>query len=237
MADEEQVRLNKFIADCGVCSRRQADALIEEGRVTVDGDRAVMGQKVTSMQRVCVDGKDIQDDGRTVIIIFNKPAGLVCTTAEDEKNNVVKYINYHRRIYPVGRLDKDSEGLLIMTNRGDLVNGIMRSRYDHEKEYIVTTYQALNDKFLEAMAAGVPILETVTKPCKVERIGKYRFKITITQGLNRQIRRMCQHFGYEVKELKRIRIMDIHLGDLPEGEWRMATKAERKMLMRYAGLE
>ena len=127
MADEEQVRLNKFIADCGVCSRRQADALIEEGRVTVDGDKAVMGQKVTSMQRICVDGKDIQDDGKTVIIIFNKPAGLVCTTAEDEKNNVVKYINYHRRIYPVGRLDKDSEGLLIMTNRGDLVNGIMRS--------------------------------------------------------------------------------------------------------------
>ena len=124
-----------------------------------------------------------------------------------------------------------------MTNRGDLVNGIMRSRYDHEKEYIVTTYQALNDKFLEALAAGVPILDTVTKPCKVERIGKYRFRITITQGLNRQIRRMCQHYGYEVKELKRIRIMDIHLGDLPVGEWRMATKAERKMLMKYAGLE
>ena len=235
--DEEPIRLNKFIADCGVCSRRQADALIEEGRVTVDGEKGLMGQKVTSMQKVCVDGKDIQDDGKTVILIFNKPVGLVCTTAADEKDSVVKYINYHRRIYPVGRLDKDSEGLLIMTNRGDLVNGIMRSRYDHEKEYIVTTYQALNDKFLEALAAGVPILDTVTKPCKVERIGKYRFKITITQGLNRQIRRMCQHYGYEVKELKRIRIMDIHLGDLPVGEWSMATKAERKMLMKYAGLE
>ena len=235
--DEEPVRLNKFIADCGVCSRRQADALIEGGKVTVDGETAVMGQKVTSSQRICVNGKDIQDDGKTVIILFNKPAGLVCTTAEDEKDNVVRYINFHRRIYPVGRLDKDSQGLLIMTNRGDLVNGIMRSRYDHEKEYIVTTYQALNDRFLEALAAGVPILDTVTKPCTVERLGKYRFRIVITQGLNRQIRRMCQHFGYEVRELKRVRIMDIQLGDLPEGQWRMATKAERKMLMHYAGLE
>ena len=235
--DEEPVRLNKFIADCGVCSRRQADALIEEGRVTVDGVTAVMGEKVTSAQRICVDGKDIQDDGKTVIIIFNKPAGLVCTTAEDEKDNVVKYINFHRRIYPVGRLDKDSQGLLIMTNRGDLVNGIMRSRYDHEKEYVVTTYQALNDRFLDALSKGVPILDTVTKPCTVERLGKYRFRIVITQGLNRQIRRMCQHFGYEVRELKRVRILDIQLGDLPEGEWRFATKAERKTLMRYAGLE
>ena len=235
--DEEPVRLNKFIADCGVCSRRQADALIEGGRVTVDGVTAVMGEKVTSAQRICVDGKDIQDDGKTVIIIFNKPAGLVCTTAEDEKDNVVKYINFHRRIYPVGRLDKDSQGLLIMTNRGDLVNGIMRSRYDHEKEYVVTTYQALNDRFLDALSKGVPILDTVTKPCTVERLGKYRFRIVITQGLNRQIRRMCQHFGYEVRELKRVRILDIQLGDLPEGEWRFATKAERKTLMRYAGLE
>ena len=235
--DEEPVRLNKFIADCGVCSRRQADALIEEGRVTVDGVTAVMGEKVTSAQRICVDGKDIQDDGKTVIIIFNKPAGLICTTAEDEKDNVVKYINFHRRIYPVGRLDKDSQGLLIMTNRGDLVNGIMRSRYDHEKEYVVTTYQALNDRFLDALSKGVPILDTVTKPCTVERLGKYRFRIVITQGLNRQIRRMCQHFGYEVRELKRVRILDIQLGDLPEGEWRFATKAERKTLMRYAGLE
>lgn len=237
MNDEEPVRLNKFIADCGVCSRRQADALIEEGRVTIDGEKAVMGQKVASSQRVCVDGKDIQDDGKTIIMIFNKPAGLVCTTAEDERNNVVKYINYPRRIYPVGRLDKDSEGLLIMTNRGDIVNGIMRSRYGHEKEYIVTTCQALNDKYLEDMAKGVPILDTVTKPCRIERIGKYRFKIIITQGLNRQIRRMCEHFGYDVKELRRIRIMDIELGDLPEGQWRMATKAERRKLMRYAGLE
>lgn len=237
MNDEEPVRLNKFIADCGVCSRRQADALIEEGRVTIDGEKAVMGQKVAPSQRVCVDGKDIQDDGKTIIMIFNKPAGLVCTTAEDERNNVVKYINYPRRIYPVGRLDKDSEGLLIMTNRGDIVNGIMRSRYGHEKEYIVTTCQALNDKYLEDMAKGVPILDTVTKPCRIERIGKYRFKIIITQGLNRQIRRMCEHFGYDVKELRRIRIMDIELGDLPEGQWRMATKAERRKLMRYAGLE
>ena len=234
--DEEPVRLNKFIADCGVCSRRQADAMIEAGRVTVDGDAAVMGQKVVKGQKIAVDGKDICDDGRTILMLFNKPVGLVCTTAENEKKNVVSFINYHRRIYPVGRLDKDSEGLLLLTNRGDLVNGIMRSRYDHEKEYVVTVHKPITEKFLEDMAKGVPILDTVTKPCTVERLGKYRFRIVITQGLNRQIRRMCEHFGFEVTRLKRTRVLNLELGDLKEGEWRMATKSELKSIMKYAGL-
>lgn len=234
---EEEVRLNKFIADCGVCSRRQADVLIEEGRVSVDGEKAVMGTKVLPSQLVKVDGKPINDDGKTIIMLFNKPVGLVCTTAEDEKDNVVKFINYHRRIYPVGRLDKDSQGLLLLTNRGDLVNGIMRSRYDHEKEYIVTVDRPVTEDFMKRMSKGVPILDTVTKPCYIEKLGKYRFKIIITQGLNRQIRRMCEHFGYEVKTLKRVRILDIQLGDLKEGEWRMATASEKKYLMKYAGMK
>ena len=234
---EEEVRLNKFIADCGICSRRQADALIEQGRVSVDGEKAVMGTKVLPSQLVKVDGKPINDDGKTIIILFNKPVGLVCTTADDEKDNVVKYINYPRRIYPVGRLDKDSQGLLLLTNRGDLVNGIMRSRYDHEKEYIVTVDRPVTEDFMKRMSKGVPILDTVTKPCFIERLGKYKFRIIITQGLNRQIRRMCEHFGYEVKTLKRIRILDIQLGDLKEGEWRNATSAEKKYLMKYAGMK
>lgn len=234
---EEEVRLNKFIADCGICSRRQADALIEQGRVSVDGEKAVMGTKVLPSQLVKVDGKPINDDGKTIIILFNKPVGLVCTTADDEKDNVVKYINYPRRIYPVGRLDKDSQGLLLLTNRGDLVNGIMRSRYDHEKEYIVTVDRPVTEDFMKKMSKGVPILDTVTKPCFIERLGKYKFRIIITQGLNRQIRRMCEHFGYEVKTLKRIRILDIQLGDLKEGEWRNATSAEKKYLMKYAGMK
>ena len=237
MADGEAVRINKYLADCGVCSRRQADGLISEGRVSVDGETAVMGTKVLPGQVVRVDGKDIKDDGKTIVLLLNKPEGIVCTTAEDEKDNVVRFVNYKRRIYPVGRLDKDSKGLLIMTNRGDLVNGIMRSRYDHETEYIVTVHRPVTQKFLDGMSAGVPILGTRTKPCVTEKLGKYRFKIIITEGLNRQIRRMCEHFGYVVTELKRVRIMDIELGDIPEGKWRQATKEEVYSLLKYAGLK
>ena len=230
------LRLNKYIADCGVCSRRQADTLIEEGRVSVDGVRAVTGQKVLPGQTVTVDGRRISDDGETVLLIFNKPVGVECTTAADSKDNVVRYIGYSRRIYPVGRLDKDSEGLLLMTNRGDLVNGIMRSRYRHEKEYIVKVDKPVTDAFLRGMSSGVPILDTVTRPCRTERIGRSTFRIIITQGLNRQIRRMCQHFGYEVKSLKRVRVLDIELGDLPVGRYRHATAEELESVMRYAGM-
>ena len=237
MADGDPVRINKYLADCGVCSRRQADEMVAQGRVTVDGETAVTGTKVVPSQDVRVDGKSIKDDGKTIVLLLNKPEGIVCTTAEDEKDNVVKYVNYKRRIYPVGRLDKDSKGLLILTNRGDLVNGIMRSRYDHEKEYIVTVHRPVTQKFLDAMSAGVPILGTKTKPCVTEKISKYRFKIIITEGLNRQIRRMCEHFGYVVTELKRVRILDIELGDLPEGTWRQATKNEVYSLLKYAGLK
>ena len=237
MTDGEPVRINKYLADCGVCSRRQADELVAQGRVTVDGETAVTGTKVVPTQEVRVDGKSIKDDGKTIVLLLNKPEGIVCTTAEDEKDNVVKFVNYKRRIYPVGRLDKDSKGLLILTNRGDLVNGIMRSRYDHEKEYIVTVHRPVTQKFLDGMAAGVPILGTRTKPCITEKISKYRFRIIITEGLNRQIRRMCEHFDYVVTELKRVRILDIELGDLPEGKWRQATKNEVYSLLKYAGLK
>ena len=237
MTDGEPVRINKYLADCGVCSRRQADELVAQGRVTVDGETAVTGTKVVPTQEVRVDGKSIKDDGKTIVLLLNKPEGIVCTTAEDEKDNVVKFVNYKRRVYPVGRLDKDSKGLLILTNRGDLVNGIMRSRYDHEKEYIVTVHRPVTQKFLDGMAAGVPILGTRTKPCITEKISKYRFRIIITEGLNRQIRRMCEHFDYVVTELKRVRILDIELGDLPEGKWRQATKNEVYSLLKYAGLK
>ncbi|MBR7123366.1 MAG: pseudouridine synthase [Candidatus Methanomethylophilaceae archaeon] len=237
MADGEPIRINKYLADCGVCSRRQADEMVAQGRVTVDGETAVTGTKVTPTQEVRVDGKSIKDDGKTIVLLLNKPVGIVCTTAEDEKDNVVKFVNYKRRVYPVGRLDKDSRGLLILTNRGDLVNGIMRSRYDHEKEYIVTVHRPVTQKFLDGMSAGVPILGTRTKPCVTEKLSKYRFRIVITEGLNRQIRRMCEHFDYVVTDLKRVRILDINLGDIPEGKWRQATKNEVYSLLKYAGLK
>ena len=237
MADGDPIRINKYLADCGVCSRRQADEMVAQGRVTVDGETAVTGTKVTPTQEVRVDGKSIKDDGKTIVLLLNKPVGIVCTTAEDEKDNVVKFVNYKRRVYPVGRLDKDSRGLLILTNRGDLVNGIMRSRYDHEKEYIVTVHRPVTQKFLDGMSAGVPILGTRTKPCVTEKLSKYRFRIVITEGLNRQIRRMCEHFDYVVTDLKRVRILDINLGDIPEGKWRQATKNEVYSLLKYAGLK
>ena len=175
--------------------------------------------------------------GKVLLVCDNSIGFLKINDYFNGKDNVVRFVNYKRRIYPVGRLDKDSKGLLIMTNRGDLVNGIMRSRYDHEKEYIVTVHRPVTQKFLDGMSAGVPILGTRTKPCVTEKLGKYRFKIIITEGLNRQIRRMCEHFGYVVTELKRVRIMDIELGDIPEGKWRQATKEEVYSLLKYAGLK
>ena len=224
----EDVRLNKFIADCGYCSRREADRLIEAGKVTVNGAKAEMGMRVTDDDTVIIDGKRLKREEETILLIFNKPPGITCTTAKDDETNVVDYINYPKRIYPIGRLDKYSEGLLLLTNRGDLVNGIMRSRYDHEKEYIVTVDRPVDDIFLRKMSAGVYLkeLDVTTKPCKCQKVARNKFSMIITQGLNRQIRRMCEEMGCRVMKLKRIRILDIELGDLPVGEYRKATKKE-----------
>ncbi len=227
-------RINKFIADSGLCSRRQADKLVEEGRVSIDGRTAVPGDTVKDGSAVTVDGEPIKREETSVLLIFNKPKGLVCTSAEEEKDNVISYINYPKRITYVGRLDKDSEGLLLLTNKGELVDGLMRSRHGHEKEYIVTVDKAVNERFIKSMAAGVPILDTVTRPCVVERIGKYRFRIIITQGLNLQIRRMCEHFGYNVVRLVRVRVGPITLGDLEPGKYRAATRDEKRAVFRLA---
>ena len=230
----EDVRLNKFIADCGYCSRREADRLIEAGKVSVNGRKAEMGRKVTDDDTVVIDGKTLKREDETILLIFNKPPGITCTTAKDDETNVVDYINYPKRIYPIGRLDKYSEGLLLLTNKGDLVNGIMRSRYDHEKEYIVTVDRPVDDIFLRKMSSGVYLkeLDVTTKPCKCQKIARNKFGMVITQGLNRQIRRMCEEMGCRVMKLKRVRILDIELGDLPVGEYRKATKKELESVMR-----
>ncbi len=230
----EDVRLNKFIADCGYCSRREADRLIEAGKVSVNGRKAEMGMRVTDDDTVVIDGKTLKREDETILLIFNKPPGITCTTAKDDETNVVDYINYPKRIYPIGRLDKYSEGLLLLTNKGDLVNGIMRSRYDHEKEYIVTVDRPVDEIFLRKMSSGVYLkeLDVTTKPCKCQKIARNKFDMVITQGLNRQIRRMCEEMGCRVMKLKRVRILDIELGDLPVGEYRKATKKELESVMR-----
>lgn len=209
---EQEVRLNKFLSDAGVCSRREADRLIDAGRVKVDGTVAVMGQKVTKTQKIKIDSKPIQRDDEKVVIAFHKPRGIVCTTSKKDKDNIVDYINYGKRIYPVGRLDKDSSGLILLTNQGELVDKILRGSNFHEKEYIVTVNKKITPEFLRAMGSGVPILDTVTRPCEIEQISARTFRIILTQGLNRQIRRMCEYFDYRVVELTRVRVMNIRLG-------------------------
>jgi len=223
---EDKVRLNKFLSEAGVCSRREADRLIEVGQVTVDGAVAAMGTKVDGSQTICVNGKKISREEKMVLLAFNKPVGIICTAEKREKNNIVDFINYPQRIYPVGRLDKDSQGLILMTNNGDIVNKMMRSGNMHEKEYIVEVDKPITEQFLKGMAEGVPILDTITRKCKIERINKNKFRIVITQGLNRQIRRMCEYFGYKVMKLERIRIMNISLGNLKEGTYRNVTDRE-----------
>ena len=220
------VRLNKYMSDSGICSRREADKLIESGKVTVDGEVAVMGMKVTKGQKVVVNGKAIQADEKLVLIAFNKPRGIVCTTDRREKDNIIDYIQYSSRIYPIGRLDKDSEGLILLTNHGDIVNKILRAGNNHEKEYIVKVNKPLTQKFITGMQGGVPILDTVTRECKVEALDKFTFRIILTQGLNRQIRRMCEYFGYRVVTLERIRVMNIKLGRLKTGGYRNVTDRE-----------
>lgn len=227
---EELKRLNKFISETGYCSRREADKLIEEGRVTINGIIPEMGTKVSTADEVRIDGRLITEKtGKHIYLAFNKPVGIECTTNPDVKSNIVEYINYPKRIFPIGRLDKASEGLIFMTDDGDIVNKILRARNNHEKEYIVTVNKPITDRFIQKMGNGVPILDTITRKCDVEQISKYIFRIILTQGLNRQIRRMCEYLGYEVTALKRIRIINISL-DIPVGRYRELTPAEIKEL-------
>lgn len=222
----ETKRLNKAIAETGFCSRREADKLIEQGRVKVNGIKPELGTKVTSKDTISVDGKTITKDVENIYLVFNKPVGITCTTETQVEDNIISYINYPERIFPIGRLDKPSEGLIFLTNDGDIVNKILRSKNNHEKEYIVKVNKPITDDFINKMENGVPILDTITKKCKVEQINFNTFNITLTQGLNRQIRRMCTHLSYEVISLKRIRIMNIHLGKLKKGEYRNFTQKE-----------
>ena len=224
------MRLNKFLSEAGVCSRREADRLISSGDITVNGAPTVVGMQVSAGDEICYQGQLVIREDKAVLLLFNKPRGIVCTAQKREKNNVIDYINYPLRIYPVGRLDKDSQGLLLMTNQGDLVNKIMRAGNFHEKEYLVKVDKKITKEFLTQMRSGVPILETVTRCCKVKRIDDYTFNIILTQGLNRQIRRMCEYLGYEVKQLKRIRVMNFELGELVVGKYREASAKEMAAL-------
>ncbi len=219
-------RLNKYLSEVGYCSRREADKLIDQGRVTINGEIPEMGTKVAIDDVVRVDGELITEPKeKHVYLAFNKPVGIVCTTAQNEKDNIIDYINYPKRIFPIGRLDKPSEGLIFLTSDGDIVNKILRARNNHEKEYVVTVNKLINPQFIKRMGNGIPILDTVTRKCEVEQISKFTFRIVLTQGLNRQIRRMCEFLGYEVITLKRIRIMNVSL-DIPVGQWRYLTDAE-----------
>ena len=237
----ESIRLNKYLSDAGICSRRQADRWIEEKRITVNGEIAGMGMKVAPDSEVCLDGKLIKKEEKKVLLAMNKPAGIVCTAEKRERNNIVDYMKYPKRIYPVGRLDKDSEGLLIMTNDGELINSMMRARYHHEKEYHVRVDKEITSEFVRQMSEGVHIqdveknLDAVTRPCEVKQIGKYTFSIILTQGLNRQIRRMCEALGYKVTKLVRIRIMNVELGSLKSGAVRKIEGQELKKLYEQAG--
>lgn len=232
--DEAGVRINKYLSEAGVCSRREADRKVEAGLVTIDGKVATMGDRVLPGQEVLVDGVHASKEEEMVLIAFHKPVGIVCTAEKREKNNVIDYLSYPKRIYPIGRLDKDSQGLLLLTNNGDIVNKMMRAGNYHEKEYIVKVNRPISDSFLRGMAGGVPLVElgATTRKCKVEQINKYQFRIILTQGLNRQIRRMCEYFGYRVERLTRVRIMNIELGDLEVGKYRELTSLELKELNR-----
>jgi len=231
MEEIQATRINKYLSEVGYCSRRAADKLIEEGRVTLNGVIPEMGTKILPTDEVRVDGKLISTPpSKPVYIAFNKPIGIVCTTDTSvEKDNIIDYINYPKRIFPIGRLDKASEGLIFLTNDGDIVNKILRARNNHEKEYLVTVDHEITKEFIHRMADGIPILETVTRECYVEQISKYTFKIILTQGLNRQIRRMCEYLDYTVLKLKRIRIMTIKL-DLPVGHWRELKEEEMEAI-------
>lgn len=231
MAEENSIRINKYLSEVGFCSRRAADILLEQNRITINGKIPELGTKVFPRDEVRVDGKLVGKPKQNhVYIAFNKPVGIVSTTdTKGEKDNIIDYIGHKERIFPIGRLDKESEGLILLTSEGDIVNKILRSKNNHEKEYVVTVDRPITEGFIQRMSTGIPILGTITNPCKVERLNRFKFKIILTQGLNRQIRRMCEYLGYNVKQLKRIRIMNIHL-DLPVGKWRDLTEKELAVL-------
>jgi 23S rRNA pseudouridine2604 synthase len=229
----EKIRLNKFISDSGVCSRREADKYIEQGHVFVNGKRAVIGALVSSTDKILLNGNPVEAKEGTdfVFLAFNKPVGIISTTEIGVKDSIIDYIGYHERIFPIGRLDKDSQGLIFMTNNGDIVNKILRAGNKHEKEYLVTVNKTITDEFIVKMGAGVPILGEMTKKCKVYKESVYTFRIVLIQGLNRQIRRMCECLDYEVTKLERIRIMNINLKGLPIGEWRQLESEEMDQIM------
>ena len=224
--DKNQIRINKFISEKGICSRREADKLIADGKVTINGEVALTGSKVYPKDEVKLNGKIISKRPKLVYIALNKPAGITCTTERKVKDNIIGFVNYPKRIFPIGRLDKDSEGLIFLTNDGDIVNKILRAGNNHEKEYIVTVNKPITNEFIKKMSSGVKILNTVTNPCKVYKEGKYMFRIILTQGLNRQIRRMSEALGYKVIKLRRIRIMNVTLSNIPLGKWRYITEDE-----------
>lgn len=229
--EQDHISLNKFISDTGLCSRRDADKLIESGRVKINDAVARKGNRVGQADRVFLDGKEIIKQVKPVYIALNKPIGVVCTTDQREPDNIIDFLGYSERIFPIGRLDKMSQGLILLTNDGDIVNKILRAGNYHEKEYIVSVDKPIDTPFLKTMAAGVPILDTVTRPCKVTKMDNFTFKIILTQGLNRQIRRMCEFLDYQVKALTRVRIMDLTLDGIPYGEWRYLNESEVIWLM------
>ena len=233
MEEKKEIRLNKYLSDAGICSRREADKLIERGQVFVDGELAFVGMKVLAGQNILVNGKKVQKEEEFILLAVNKPVGVVCTTTTKFKEKtIVQLVRYPKRIYPIGRLDKSSQGLILMTNQGEIADKILRGSNYHEKEYSVTVDREIIPDFLEQMRNGVPILNTITRKCEVKQTGKKSFSIILTQGLNRQIRRMCEYCGYRVVKLKRVRIMNILLGDLKEGEYRDVTEEERKEIGR-----
>ena len=229
-----EVRINKYLSESGFCSRREADRLIEQGRVLINGEHAQIGSKIRETDVVTVDGKGIKNNAKMVYLAFNKPIGIVSTTDQKIKNNLIDFINYPQRIFHIGRLDKDSEGLILLTNDGDIVNEILRAENNHEKEYIVEVDRRVLPDFIEDMSKGVPILKTVTKPCIVEKVSEKSFRIILTEGMNRQIRRMCETFGYTVLSLKRVRIMHIPL-DIPSGHFRPLSDKEKDLLFKMIG--
>lgn len=231
METENLIRLNKYISESGICSRREADKFIEAGKVSINGEKAVVGSKVSNTDTVIVNGIAIKPKINKVYIALNKPVGITCTTETHVDGNIINFMNYPERIFPIGRLDKPSEGLIFLTNDGDIVNKILRAGNNHEKEYVVSVDKPITKEFIAAMEGGVPILDTITKPCKVKKIGKCTFNIVLTQGLNRQIRRMCEYLGYSISSLKRVRIMNISLSSLPIGKWRYLSEKEVQELL------